>query len=250
MKYDTSRILHNNNIHVCQLLVYTLSWKQNRNPILEILEYLHHPIQFIPVKEGVHPGYMFILKFKVKYTDSVFTWVFPQLCRKTTLPNIRQLTWTIFLDNCPGPSCVTLVGRKSTSFRISNGTRQELVISPALFSVYLDDLLQELRNLGLGCQIGRLWMEACGYGDDLLLLAQVRSVLQDMVTVCEQYGARNNLLLSTDSNTAKPKTKCMLLCGRLTNVVYPPPIKLDDMELPWVVTADHLSHTMHQLVWK
>ena len=80
---------------------------------------------------------------------------------------------------------VTLGGRKSTSFQITNGTRQGSVISPALFSVYLDDLLQELRNLGLGCQIGRLWMEACGYGDDLLLLAQVRSVLQDMVKVCE-----------------------------------------------------------------
>ena len=38
---------------------------------------------------------------------------------------------------------------KSAIFRISNGTRQGSVLSPALFAVYIDDLLQDLRKLGL-----------------------------------------------------------------------------------------------------
>ena len=37
--------------------------------------------------------------------------------------------------------CVKLAGKKSGYFRISNGTRQGSVLSPALFSIYLDDLL-------------------------------------------------------------------------------------------------------------
>jgi hypothetical protein len=52
------------------------------------------------------------------------------------------------------------------------------VLSPALFSVYLDDLIKELREQGLGCHIGGWWMGACGFADDLILLAPVRSVLQ------------------------------------------------------------------------
>ena len=31
-------------------------------------------------------------------------------------------------------------------------------------------------------------------------------------------------------------------------MVYPSPVQLDGKDLPWVVTADHLGHTLHQLV--
>ena len=42
-------------------------------------------------------------------------------------------------------------GSRSSMFTIINGTRQGSVLSPALSAVYVDDLLQELRNLGVGC---------------------------------------------------------------------------------------------------
>ena len=144
--------------------------------------------------------------------------------------------------------CVKLADKKSSTFRITNGTRQGSVLSPALFSVYLDDLIQKLRQLGLGCHIGGWWMGACGYADDLILLAPVRSVLQEMVKICEEYGQTHNLVFSTDPNPSKSKTKCIFFCGRAANVVYPAPVQLYGKELPWVVSADHLGHTLHQMV--
>ena len=72
--------------------------------------------------------------------------------------------------------CVKLGGKKSSVFRLTNGTRQGSVLSPVLFSVYLDDLLVELRSLQLGSHIGGLWYGACGYADDLILLAPNREV--------------------------------------------------------------------------
>ena len=81
-----------------------------------------------------------------------------------------------------------LSGRRSGIFRITNGTRQGSVLSPALWCVYLDDLIRKLRDLKLGCYVAGVWMGATGYADDLLLLAPVRSVLAEMVRVCEQYG--------------------------------------------------------------
>ena len=42
-------------------------------------------------------------------------------------------------------------------FTIINGTRQGSVLSPALFAVYVDDLLQELRNLGVGCYVAGIF---------------------------------------------------------------------------------------------
>ena len=69
---------------------------------------------------------------------------------------------------------VMLAGKRSDSFSIRNGTRQGSVLSPLLFSIYLDDLLKDLRKLGLGCHIGGVWYGACGYADDLFLLAPNR----------------------------------------------------------------------------
>ena len=57
---------------------------------------------------------------------------------------------------------VKLAGLKSDSFGICNGTRQGSVLSPLLFSVYLDGLLKYLRRKGLGCHIGGIWYGACG----------------------------------------------------------------------------------------
>jgi hypothetical protein len=143
---------------------------------------------------------------------------------------------------------VKLDGKRSSSFRLTNGTRQGSVLSPVLFSVYLDDLLAELRKLQLGCHIGGWWFGALGYADDLILLAPNREVLQSMVLVCERYGVEHNLVFSTDPVPRLSKTKCMYFCGRNGNVKYPAPVQLDGKPLPWVDHAVHLGHVLHQSV--
>ena len=143
---------------------------------------------------------------------------------------------------------VKLAGKRSTPFKITNGTRQGSVLSPVLFSVYLDDLLKELRKLQLGCHIGGYWLGGCGYADDLILMAPSRDVLQRMIQVCEVYATEHNLVFSTDPVPSKSKSKCIYFCGRLgRRVRYPDPLQLDGEDLPWVETAEHLGHTLHQL---
>ena len=142
---------------------------------------------------------------------------------------------------------VKLGGKRSTPFGITNGTRQGSVLSPVLFSVYLDGLLKELRRLQLGCHIGGCWFGALGYADDLIILAPNREVLQKMLEVCEAYANDHNLVFSTDPVPAKSKTKCLLFCGRSGNVKYPEPVQLGGKNLPWVESADHLGHTLHQM---
>ena len=143
---------------------------------------------------------------------------------------------------------VKLGGKKSSTFRITNGTRQGSVLSPILFSVYLDDLLISLRKLQLGCHIGGWWFGALGYADDLILLAPNREVLQSMLLVCQGYAREHNLVFSTDPVPSKSKTKCMYFCGRMGNVRYPAPVQLEGEDLPWVEHAEHLGHTLHQTV--
>ena len=135
------------------------------------------------------------------------------------------------------------------TFYITNGTRQGSVLSPTLFSVYLDGLLKELRNQGLGCHVAGVWMGAAGYADDLALLAQSRETMSKMLKICEAYGLHHNLVFSTDENPAKSKSKCLYICGKSDNNlprVLPAPLQLYEKDLPWVVTATHLGHELHQ----
>ena len=88
-------------------------------------------------------------------------------------------------------------------------------------------MLKKLRSLKLGTHIAGMWMGATCYADDLLLLAPVRSVLAEMVRVCEEYGEEHNMVFSTDPVPARSKSKCMFFCGNLSEVQYPDPIFLN-----------------------
>ena len=52
-----------------------------------------------------------------------------------------------------------------------NGVKQGGILSPILFTVYMDKLLQKLSKSKLGCHIDRNYMGSFGYADDIVLLA-------------------------------------------------------------------------------
>ena len=71
--------------------------------------------------------------------------------------------------------------------------------------------------------------------------------MAEMIKICEDFGAKNNLKFSTDDNPAKSKTKCILMCGpKIRNPVYPAPLLLYQKQLPWVSHATHLGHELSQ----
>jgi hypothetical protein len=135
---------------------------------------------------------------------------------------------------------------KSSQFGIVNGTRQGSVLSPCFFAVYMDDLLQKLREQGLGCHIGDIFYGEAGFADDLILISPSRAGMQKMLDVCEQYAEENNLLFSTDDNPEKSKTKCLFMCGKVGAVEYPAALKLNDRDLPWVLKGTRIGHELHQ----
>jgi hypothetical protein len=67
-----------------------------------------------------------------------------------------------------------------------------------------------------------------------------------MLETCENYAQRHNLEYSTDPNPSKSKSKCIYFSGKARNVQLPDPLQLNGEDLPWVATAEHLGHTLHQ----
>ena len=75
-------------------------------------------------------------------------------------------------------------------FPILCGVRQGGVLSPYLFSVYVNDLIFELRNSGSGAHIGKLLIGCVLYADDIVLMSPSCRGLQRLVRICEQYGLK------------------------------------------------------------
>ena len=105
--------------------------------------------------------------------------LFRLLRRKGLCPIVSR-----FLAYSYTKQCVRAKWGKKVSepFSVSNGVKQGGVLSPVLFTVYMDELICQLRKTGLGCHIGKLFVGACGYADDLTLLAPTKTALNKLLT--------------------------------------------------------------------
>ena len=77
----------------------------------------------------------------------------------------------------------------SDQFYVTNGVRQGGVLSPVLFIVYINELLQLLRNSGCGCYVGPHFLGALAYADDIVLISPTIVGLKHMSSVCESFSA-------------------------------------------------------------
>ena len=75
----------------------------------------------------------------------------------------------------------------SEYFSVPTGTKQGGVLSPRIFSLYMDRLIRLLRNRGIGCHIIGLFLACLLYADDLCLLAPSRGAMQEMLSICELF---------------------------------------------------------------
>ena len=91
----------------------------------------------------------------------------------------------------------------SELFSVTRGVRQRGVLSPILFSLYIDDLLMELAESGVGCHWDGLFIGALAYGDDLTSMAPSPSVLRTLLRICEHFGVANYLKFNSY------KTQCI-----------------------------------------
>ena len=75
---------------------------------------------------------------------------------------------------------------RSSFFSISNGVRQSGILSPKLFSVYMDDLSILLISSGVSCFLNNYCFHHVFYADDVCLMAPYAIVLQELLHICHR----------------------------------------------------------------
>ena len=154
------------------------------------------------------------------------------------LIEILPLSHWLFLYQLYGSLQATVRwdGGISAYFRVTRGTKQGSILSPVLFNIFINDLLQELTSSDLGIKIGSSTFNSFAYADDVTLLSLCCKDLQLLIDLCESYAFGIN------------KTKC-IIAGRMP-FKSPPKWKLggkliqnvEEIEILGTVFSSNLSY--------
>ena len=72
----------------------------------------------------------------------------------------------------------------SQVFKVTAGVRQGGILSPFLFAIYIDDMVNELKQSKLGCCVNKQYLGVFLYADDILLISQSVTCMQEMLNLC------------------------------------------------------------------
>ena len=99
------------------------------------------------------------------------------------------------------------------------------MLSPILFSMYIDSLLEKLKDSGICCHVGRTFAGAFAYANDIALVSLSLSGLRQMIQICEQYAMEYSIVFNPVKsklmyfNYVSSDKPYLTLCGKPVDVV-------------------------------
>ena len=127
----------------------------------------------------------------------------------------------------------------SEKCKISNGVKQGGCLSPSLFSIYLNNLVLNLRSSNIGCKYGSEYMGVFGYADDLSLLCPSFSCIKEMLNICEKYARQYDILFNAT------KSQLLYFGKDSNNDNVQPVLSMDNgKKIPYVTKCLHLGNSI------
>ena len=78
----------------------------------------------------------------------------------------------------------------SEIFETTIGVKQGGPLSPRLFAIYIEDLIDEIGKSGKGIKFGDIRIDVILYADDILLISDNLQALQSLLDITEDYGRK------------------------------------------------------------
>jgi len=123
---------------------------------------------------------------------------------------------------------------ESDTFPIRSGVLQGGVLSPLLFNLYVNSVLNALEKSKLGCCMYSQYIGCIMYADDLLLISASVIDLQSMLNICQKEFNKLGMVFNPN------KSKCLWV-GPNTNIV-PVEMTINSVKLEWVSKIKYLGH--------
>jgi len=76
----------------------------------------------------------------------------------------------------------------SAHFAVCSGVRQGSCLSSAIFNVFMNVFVTQLKRRGIGCCISSMFLGCILYADDILLLSPTVAGLKKMLDKCSEIA--------------------------------------------------------------
>ena len=120
---------------------------------------------------------------------------------------------------------------------IKEGVRQGGILSPFLFNFYINDVIKQLTELNKGCKFGFIPLNILAYADDIVLIANNISILNDL------FKEFNKLITDLKLNINEKKSKVMIF-SKKKNDSNSKSINLDSSSFEVVEFFKYLGHVL------
>ena len=100
-------------------------------------------------------------------------------------------------------STIKINNKLTEWFNCNSGVAQGNNLSPTIFAAFVNDLVTEINDLGIGVQVGDLFVSMLLYADDIVLIANSERNLQTMLNTLHGWCKKWRVLINTS------KSKCM-----------------------------------------
>ena len=180
--------------------------------------------------EGNSNMYCCLLNASKAFNRIQYGNLFSILLSKNIHPLVLRLLVNIYLHK---KTRVSWGNHLSQYFTLANGVKQGGVLSPILFTCYIDNLLIKLEESGYRCHIRHIVIGALSYADDITLLSPNLRGLNVMLHICSLYA--DNFDITFNSK----KTVCIEF-GEQTRQYET--IKLNNKTITWVDSIKHLGN--------
>ena len=114
---------------------------------------------------------------------------------------------------------------------IEQGTRQGSLLSPLLYSVFINDLIVLLFESEAGLKIGEYSFTAPTQADDLLLNSLTKSGLQKLIKICHQYSLKWRFF--------NKNSKCVVI------IYIDKPLRVGNPPSSWTFGGGEILQTAH-----
>lgn len=137
------------------------------------------------------------IDFKKAYDCIDRNLLFAKLCHIGISGNMMSALVSIYKDvKC----CIRLNGFKTDWLNVDCGLKQGCSLSPILFNFYVNDLITQISDLGLGIDIDGEKVAVLLYADDLVILSETEYDLQAILDTLHVWCSANCLFVNPEKS--------------------------------------------------
>ena len=189
-------------------------------------------------KQNNSPVFACLLDCSKAFDKIQYDTLFNKLLSRGISPVIVRILFHVYQNSS---SQVKWNNGVSNVFNVSNGVRQGAILSPILFNIYMDELIEKLCEEGNGCWVGSQFYGVLVYADDILLLSPSLTGLQRMLDTCSSFGKSTGLTFNPKKSVCINFHVSMSCPKDYSNFK----VNLGKDLIMWDQKVKHLGHTMN-----